>query len=312
MIVLIGGSGFIGSYLATKFQQNKISFKILDIKINPKFTDLTKKVDIRDKSTLIEHIPMNATIINLAAAHRDDEKIEDYYLVNVQGAKNICEVSKIKNCKKIIFFSSVAVYGRTTPYADELSITKPNNYYGKSKKVAEEIYINWMNEAVDNQLTIIRPTVVFGKFNRGNVYNLISQIYRGPFFMVGNGKNIKSLAYVENLVGFTLYLLSSKKKYSLHNYVDEPQISLKELVIFIRDQFGIKTKLVYIPYIIVFLIASIFDFFSKILNRKFKISKIRVQKFVMNSVYSANLEGYKPKYTLKEGLKKTILEEFSE
>ena len=311
MIVLIGGSGFIGSYLATKFQQHKISFKILDIKINPKFADLTKKVDITDKSTLIEHIPMNATIINLAAAHRDDEKIEDYYLVNVQGAKNICDVAKIKNSKKIIFFSSVAVYGKAKLFADELTSSNPCNYYGKSKKAAEDIYINWMNILKDNQLTIIRPTVVFGKFNRGNMYNLISQIYNGPFFMVGDGKNIKSLAYVENLVGFTLYLLSCNKKYSLHNYVDEPQITLKELVVFIREQFGIKTKLISIPHIVAFLVASIFDFFSIIHNRKFRISKIRVQKFLINSSYAANLLGYRPKYTLKEALKKTILEEFN-
>jgi GlcNAc-P-P-Und epimerase len=311
MIILIGGSGFIGSYLATKLQQYKLSFKILDKKINSKFVDLTKRVDITDKRSLIEHIPLNATIINLAAVHRDDEKIKEYYLVNVQGAKNICEVSKINNCKNIIFFSSVAVYGKARPFADELTSLKPYNHYGKSKKAAEEIYINWMNEADDNQLTIIRPTVVFGKYNRGNVHNLISQIYKGPFFMIGNGKNIKSLAYVENLVEFTLYLLTNKKKYSLHNYVDEPQISLKELIIFIREQFGIKTKLIYIPYMIVFLIASVFDFFSKILNRKFKISKVRVQKFIVESSYVANLFGYKPKYTLKEALKKTISEEFN-
>ena len=129
--------------------------------------------------------------------------------------------------------------------------------------------------------------------------------------MIGNGNNIKSIAYVENLVEFTLYLLRLKKKIKIHNYVDEPQITLKELVLFIREQFNIKTRLRYLPYPISFLGGTIFDFLSKILNKKLKISRVRVEKFIIESSYSANLSGYKRTYNLKEALKKTIIEEFN-
>lgn len=129
--------------------------------------------------------------------------------------------------------------------------------------------------------------------------------------MIGNGNNIKSIAFVENLVEFTLYLLRLKKKTKIHNYVDEPQMTLKELVLFIRVQFNIKTRLRYLPYSIAFLGGTIFDFLSKILNKKLKISRVRVEKFIIESSYSANLSGYKRTYNLREALKKTIVEEFN-
>ena len=122
--------------------------------------------------------------------------------------------------------------------------------------------------------------------------------------MIGNGKNIKSIAYVENLVEFVFYLLSYKKKLRVHNYVDGPQINLKELILFIRQQLNVKTNLKYLPYSIAFLGGIIFDFLSKILNRRFKISKVRVEKFIIETSYSANLSGYEPPYNLKDALKK--------
>ena len=311
MIVLIGGSGFIGSYISHQLKSKNEDFIILDIKQNELFKEKTKIVNILDKEKLSNFIPENSTIINLAAMHRDDDSVDDYYLVNVKGSENICEIALKKNCKNILFFSTVAIYGKAHPLADEQTAQKPYNHYGKSKKKAEEVYLDWQKKDENHSLTIIRPTAVFGKGNRGNIFNLISQIKKGPFFMIGNGNNIKSIAYVENLVEFTLYLLRLKKKIKIHNYVDEPQITLRELVLFIREQFNIKTKLRYLPYPIAFLGGTIFDFLSKILNKKLKISRVRVEKFIIESSYSANLSGYKRTYNLKEALKKTIIEEFN-
>jgi GlcNAc-P-P-Und epimerase len=311
MIVLIGGAGFIGSCIAEKLKKENKEFVILDIKQNELFEKKTKIVNILDKKKLEDFIPENSTIINLAAVHRDDDAVDDYYLVNVKGSENICEIAIKKNCKNIFFFSTVAVYGKAPPLADEKTDQKPFNHYGKSKKQAEEVYLDWRKKDENHSLTIIRPTAVFGKGNRGNIFNLISQIKKGPFFMIGNGNNIKSIAFVENLVEFTLYLLRLKKKTKIHNYVDEPQMTLKELVLFIRVQFNIKTRLRYLPYSIAFLGGTIFDFLSKILNKKLKISRVRVEKFIIESSYSANLSGYKRTYNLREALKKTIVEEFN-
>ena len=55
----------------------------------------------------------------------------------------------------------------------------------------------------DKSLIIVRPTVIFGEGNRGNVFNLLNQIASGKFFMVGKGENKKSMAYIHNIVAFS-------------------------------------------------------------------------------------------------------------
>ena len=85
MIVLIGGAGFIGSCIAQKLNKENKDFIILDIKRSELFEKKTKIVNILDKKKLEDFIPKNSIIINLAAVHRDDDAVDDYYLVNVKG-----------------------------------------------------------------------------------------------------------------------------------------------------------------------------------------------------------------------------------
>ena len=59
----------------------------------------------------------------------------------------------------------------------------------------------WQSKS-GNSLIIVRPTVIFGEGNRGNVFNLFNQIASGKFVMVGKGENKKSMAYIGNVVAF--------------------------------------------------------------------------------------------------------------
>ena len=79
-------------------------------------------------------------------------------------------------------------------------------------KLAEKIIKKWYEADPSNtSITIIRPTVVFGERNRGNVYNLLKQISSGKFLMVGKGQNKKSMAYVGNLVALIKDRLEKSK-----------------------------------------------------------------------------------------------------
>lgn len=86
--------------------------------------------------------------------------------------------------KKIIFTSSVAVYGFAPIGTDETSKINYFNDYGRTKWLAEEKYRQWLNSDPKNSLTIIRPTVIFGEQNRGNVYNLLKQITSRSLFRI--------------------------------------------------------------------------------------------------------------------------------
>ena len=106
------------------------------------------------------------------------------------------------------------------------------------KLEAEYVYEAWRKADSANKLTIIRPTVVFGEGNRGNVYNLFRQIASGRFVMIGSGNNMKSMAYVENIAARLEHALDQQSTYQVSNYVDKPDFTMNQLVDVISSSLG--------------------------------------------------------------------------
>lgn len=314
-INIIGGSGFIGTRLSSIFNNKNVAFSIVDKIVGTSFPALTHHVDIRSLEDLRTSIDLNAVIINLAAEHRDDISPRCLYdEVNIQGARNICEIAKEKAVNKIIFTSSVAVYGFALPETDESGVIAPFNDYGRTKWEAEQVYREWHSEDPKNRtLVIIRPTVVFGERNRGNVFNLLRQIALGRFLMIGDGLNRKSMAYVENVAAFLEHSLSFKPGVHVYNYIDKPDFTMNFLVTYVNKLLGRSAQIKFrIPFSIGLLVGSCFDLVAKITGKKFPISAIRVKKFCSNSVYKSSIDstGFIPPIPLIAAIEKTVRFEF--
>ncbi len=312
-ITIIGGSGFVGTILSRRLLTSNILFEIIDIKPSEEFPNHFKLGDVRDIQSLRKTIS-GEVVINLAAVHRDDitEKSE-YYETNVGGACCVSQVCEEKGIEKIIFTSSVAVYGFSRPQTDESGKINPFNDYGKSKFQAEQQYRDWQKKG-NNKLIIIRPTVIFGEGNRGNVYQLFKQIVSRKFVMVGTGENIKSLAYVENIVAFLQLCIKLDLKNELYNYIDKPNLKIYELLKIVYNIMGYDLKsLIKIPYSLAVSIGYLMDFIYNITGLRSPISKIRIKKFVSNTEFISSkniVNDFVPPYTLTEGLKRTLNHEF--
>lgn len=308
-IQIIGGSGFIGSNL---IKQLDGEYKVYNLDKENSIFFITSLADIRDKEKLATELKDAEWVVLLAAEHRDDVSPTSlYYDVNVQGTKNVLDVMRNKNINKIIFTSTVAVYGLNKKNPDEKFKPDPFNDYGKSKWQAEEVFRNWYNEDLKNRtLIILRPTVVFGPENKGNVYNLLKQISSGKFFMIGKGNNKKSMAYVENFAGFIKFCIDKNfKGYHLYNYVDKPDLSMTELLELTERSLGKKLPTIKIPYVLGYAGGLCFDALSFITKKSFAISSVRIKKFCATTQFSSNkmlATGYKPFFSLEEGLNNTI------
>lgn len=316
-IALLGGSGFIGTEFIRQFGQAH-DIRIGDIEKSHAYPDLWTQCDIRNKDDLRSFLTGVDVIINLAAVHRDDVRpLTLYHDVNVQGSQNICEVADELGINHQIFTSSVAVYGFQEGEPDE---SAPHNYfnaYGETKSKGEDRYNAWYGEDQNSgkTLTVIRPTVVFGPGNRGNVYNLLKQLASGTFVMIGNGKNHKSMCYVGNMAAFIGHAVSFKQGHKVFNYVDKPDFEMNALVSLVRQSVGkgegVGPRL---PYWFGYLAGFGFDVLAMILRRTFPISRIRVQKFCSNSIFSAEKVhttcGFTAPTDIKEALTETIAHEF--
>jgi len=312
-ICIIGGSGFIGGHLINLLWENHDLLNIDKLKNTSHNNVSFVECDITNYTKLKECIPTAIDlIILLAAEHRDDvTPTSRYYDVNVEGTENVLKVMTEKNIHSIIFTSSVAVYGLNKHTPNEFSPTDPFNHYGKSKLEAENVLRRWFdNDQNGKSLIIIRPTVIFGPGNRGNVYNLLSQISSGRFMMIGNGNNKKSMAYVENVAEFIAHCINSNlQKFHLFNYIDKPDLSTKELVVQAELAIGSKILPVKIPYWLGYSAAKFFDIVLSLFDKKNPISAVRVKKFCATTQFdSATIQatGFLAPYTLQKGLEITI------
>jgi nucleoside-diphosphate-sugar epimerase len=317
-INVIGGSGFIGTRLVRRLRiKEQWSVQIIDKAPSKFHSDLVTLGDVRSVEQLSASISIESVIVNLAAEHRDDVlPLSLYDEVNVGGAKNICTVAREKGVQTIIFTSSVAVYGFAPIGTNEAGKIAPFNDYGRTKYEAEQVFKAWQAEAPEERtLVIIRPTVVFGEQNRGNVYNLLRQIASGKFVMVGHGENRKSMAYVENVTAFIEYSMSFKPGVHIYNYIDKPDFTMNSLVANVNRILGRSEKISFrLPFTVGYLIGKGFDLVAAMTGKQFAISSIRVKKFCANSVYDTAIEitGFVRPVSLEQAISQTVRHEFIE
>jgi GlcNAc-P-P-Und epimerase len=308
MILLIGGAGFVGSRL----KQELSDVLVLDKRLSqPK-----NFVDITDVKTIEFNVNSNDAVVLLAAEHRDDvSPTSKYYVTNVQGTQNVLDEMDRVGCKHLIFTSSVAVYGLNKVNPDEKHPVDPFNHYGKSKWQAEKVIKAWYDKDPGKKsVTIIRPTVIFGEKNRGNVFNLLKQIASGKFMMIGKGQNRKSMAYVGNVVAFIKYRLElAEDGYHVFNYIDKPDLTMTSLLGVIEKSLDKKIPSFRIPVWLGYLGGFGFDVLAFLKRKKLAISSVRVKKFVATTQFDASKvhsSGFKAPFTLEEGLDRTLNYEF--
>lgn len=315
-ISIIGGSGFVGTKLIERLQDES-AYELLNIDKAPsaQYPQITQIGNVLDKDLLSQQLSGTDLVILLAAEHRDDvSPISAYYDVNVQGMRNTLEAMEINHITRIIFTSSVAVYGLDKDTPDESFPADPFNHYGKSKWEAEQVLQEWYKTHEDWNINIVRPTVIFGEGNRGNVFNLLNQIASGKFMMIGNGKNQKSMSYVGNIVAFLKFLIEDRTSgYQVFNYVDKPDFTTNDLVYHTGEILGKNIPTTHIPYWIGMMGGYGFDVLAFISRKKLSISSVRVKKFCAVTKYDSTKamnSGFIPPFSMEEGLRRMLKAEF--
>jgi nucleoside-diphosphate-sugar epimerase len=316
-IALIGASGFVGTRLIELLKkQGNPTLLNIDKNQSHFYPEITAIADVRDKGKLKSLLSGQDMVVLLAAAHRDDVSPTSlYYDVNVEGTRNVLEAMETCGVKRIIFTSSVAVYGLNKNNPDETHPADPFNHYGKSKWQAEEVLRMWYYKDPQNRnLNILRPTVIFGERNRGNVYNLLKQISSGRFLMVGKGNNVKSMAYVGNVVAVIHFLTHEKiTGYQVFNYVDKPDFTTNELVKQVGKVLQKHIPTVRVPYWLGMFGGYCFDALAFVTRKKLPVSSVRVKKFCATTKFDAQAvhsSGFQAPYSLSEGLERTLKYEF--
>ena len=320
--VIFGGAGFIGSFFARHlidehefekvylYDHEKISIKEFEfrrkmIKAYPQIVMI--EGDVR---TSINWVPDECIdlVANFAAVHREPgHEPYEYYKCNLLGAENVCDWAERVGCEKIIFTSSIAPYGPSEDVRDEQSIPVPTTAYGGSKLAAEKIHQIWQAKEQHRQLVIVRPGVVFGPGEGGNVSRLIKAVRNRYFFYMGNQQTRKAGTYVKELCGAMMWVLNSYKAkadgVSLFNMSMNPGPSIQEYVEAIARVSKIKIWVPSVPSSLLLAVAYIIELIAKPLGIQHPFSPVRIKKLIRsNNILPTYLvkQGYEYKYSLDD------------
>lgn len=322
-VVIFGGTGFIGTWFADHLLgiDKSCSIVLADIKelgsrhISPRLSSAIAdgqvtfhKVDVR-KSIALE-IPGSVDLIaNFAAVHREPgHEAYEYYETNLLGAENVCKWASSVKCENLIFTSSIAPYGPSEEARDESSIPVPETAYGGSKLAAEHIHRRWQAEnKEERRLVIVRPGVVFGPGEGGNVTRLVKATIKRYFFYMANKNTRKAGTYVKELCNAMYWVLSEKcgRDPVLFNMSMNPGPTIQEYVDGVCEVKGISRTVFNVPFFIIYPASFVVDGIARLIGVSQPISPVRIRKLVRsNNIVPKYLEsvGYEYIYTFKQAL----------
>jgi len=329
--VIFGGSGFIGRHFTLFLLDNKLVDKVYlyDLEVPDWIPGDLNEVkiffvhgDVR-KKIAAQALPKQIIfIVNFAAIHREPGHEDyEYFQTNLLGAESICKFAENVKCNNIIFTSSISPYGVSESIKDELTLPIPVTSYGSSKLVAEKIHQIWQAKNVNNhRLVIVRPGVVFGPGEGGNVSRLINAVIHRYFFFMGNESTRKAGVYVKELCNAIWWALQEQKKNGenaiLFNMSMNPGPSIGEYVKAVCKTQGIKRLVPTVPYRALIGIAYVIDALAKPFGIKHPFSPVRIRKLVRsNNIIPTYLieHGYQFQYSLENAFadwKKSCPEEW--
>jgi len=300
MILITGISGFVGSNLRSYLYKNKK--KILGASRNPALGEV-------NYSEINETLLNNTNyLIHLAGkAHDLKTTSEDlvYYKVNTELTKRLFDEFIESTCPVFIYMSSVkAAADSFEGILTEGFTPKPITAYGKSKFAAEE-YILSKKRQKDKRVYILRPCMIHGPNNKGNLNLLYSFVSKGIPYPFGKYINSRSFVSVENLCFIINELMDNDKIASgIYNVADDESISTVDLVKLMSEVLGIPNRTLKLPKLFISCLAKIGDFLPIPINSE-RLAKL-TENYEVSNLKIKNAINKKWPLTSSEGIKKTI------
>jgi nucleoside-diphosphate-sugar epimerase len=300
-ILITGLHGFVGSNLVHTLKVYHTIYG-LDI-ISPKKEGVIKTFLWSD----LEQLPEVDTIIHLAGKAHDTKKQTEaqvYFEINTGLTQKIFDYFLCSSAKQFIFFSSVKAMADTVKgdILTEEAIPDPKGPYGESKRAAEEYIVL---QRSTKQVYILRPCMIHGQGNKGNLNLLYQVVRRGIPWPLGAFDNRRSFTSIDNLCYIVNGLLSKDIESGTYHIGDDEALSTNELIHIMCEATGKKPHIWNLNKRCMNTCAKVGTALHLPLNTE-RLHKLTENYVVSNQKIKQALQIDKMPVTAKEGIIKTI------
>jgi nucleoside-diphosphate-sugar epimerase len=229
--LIVGANGFIGNAMCNLLKQSNVKTKIL---VRHKLKNSIHKQfifkSIKDiNSDIFADVDIVVFLVGMAHDLASNYNASEYRKVNVNLTADFAKIAARNNVKRFIFISSVKASGNLYEQKslDENNQIDPKNIYGKTKREAEVKLLN-IESQTDMEVIILRPTLVYGPNQKGNLELMLLGIKRGWFPPLPETGNKRSMVHIDNLVeaiffvstnnhvNGEIFIVTDKNPYSSH------------------------------------------------------------------------------------------------
>lgn len=265
---------------------------------------------VADQTLLARLVPGCEVIYHLAAAFRKVNLPKNaYWDTNVTSMRGLLELARQNNVRKFVYCSTQGVHGNVkNPPGDENSPIEPEDYYQFTKYEGEKVAQEFIKDGMD--ITILRPTAIYGPGDPGRFLMMFRQVKKGVFPFFGNGLALYHPLYIDNFVdAFELSAEKPASRGQTYIIADDRYYTIREIVEKIGVIMGVPLKIRLFPFWPLYVVSAAVEFAFKPLPIDPPLFRRRADWFRQNRAFRIDkarreLE-YAPAVDLDTGLRRT-------
>jgi len=321
-ILVTGATGAIGPCIVDALHQERQKVRVLSLdapiagmfpqSIEVLVGDVTDQVAVQSAMQGVDAVVHLAALLHIV--NPPPELREKYEHINVGGTAAVVEAALKAGVKRIVLFSTIAVYGHSDGRVlTEDSSPCPDTFYARTKLAAEGIVLAARGVDGGRIGTVLRLGAVYGSRIKGNYQRLMQSLARGRFVPVGNGSNRRTLVYDKDVARATILALEHPDAAGkIFNVSDGEFHTMYEIISTICQALGRKRPCLSLPIGPVRFASGVIEDMAQLVGLKPQITRATIDKYTEDlAVDSSRIQkelGFMPQYDLKTGWEETIRE----
>ena len=321
-VLVTGATGALGprvvetlhgaGYAVRTFSLDAPDSGLLPASIETRLGDIIDETAVRAAMIdvdVVVHLAALLHIVNPAPELRSR-----YERVNVDGTRIVVEAARAASVKRLVFFSTIAVYGDGGGrFLDEDTPAQPDTFYAETKLAAEKIVLAARRADGEPLGTVLRPAAVYGSRIKGNYRLLLQSLADGRFIPIGDGRNRRTLVYEKDVARAAVLAMHHPVAVGrVYNVSDGQFHTLREIIEAICEALGRPPPHLSLPVGPVRFGAGVLEDAARLAGRKAPISRARVDKYTEDvAVSSQRIQtelGFVPQFDLARGWQETVRE----